>query len=490
VTDADIKSQNESSPIHSNKWWSMLVVGMGVFMGTLDNSSVNVSLPTLVEELHTDFATIQWVVLGYILVITSMMLGAARLGDIYVKKKLYNWGLILFTLGSTLCGFAPNVGWLITTRIFQGLGAVMLQALGSAIIVEVFPQTERGRALGIIGSIVSVGIASGPAIGGMIIGLLGWRWVFLIKLPIGVLTLIASMLFLPSKPPAQTNQTFDVTGALIMLWTLICFALGMTMGQNLGFGNEIVRMLLAASGIGLLIFLVIENRIKQPMVDFDLFRNIQFSLNLIMGIISFIVMGGMFILPFYLQLVKGYSTFQMGLLMMASPVAMGVVAPVAGSMSDRFGTRKISIFGLFIIIAGCFLTSTLSMNTTAIGYYLRVGLLGTGMGLFQSPNNSAIMGSAPPERLGVASGLMALSRNFGTAIGMPMMGAICTAGVIASAKLTEITSITKAPAPALVSGVSGTFRIASVMMLIATILYLIALWIERTRNAKKAESIV
>ena len=486
---AAIKSQTSFQDIHSSKWWSMLVIGMGVFMGTLDNSSVNVSLPTLVEELNTDFATIQWVVLGYILVITSMMLSAARLGDMVVKKKLYNWGLLIFTLGSTLCGFAPSVGWLIAFRIFQGLGAVVLQALGAAIVVEVFPPNERGRALGIIGGIVSVGIASGPAIGGIIIGLMGWRWVFLIKLPIGLLIFIASLLFLPSKAPKQTDQTFDITGALIMLCTLICFALGMTMGQNSGFGNEVVRMLLAASGIGLLAFLVIENKMKQPIVDLGLFRNLQFSLNLIMGIMSFMVMGGMFILPFYLQLVKGYSTLQMGLMMMASPVAMGVVAPLAGSMSDHFGTRKISIIGLFVIIAGCFSVSMLTADTTVIGYYIRVGIVGLGMGCFQSPNNSAIMGAAPPERLGVASGLMALSRNFGNTIGMPMMGAICTAGVMASAKLPELTNITKAPAPALVSGITGTFRMASIIMFISTVLYLIILWIERSRNARRIPEI-
>ncbi|MEE8399016.1 MAG: MFS transporter, partial [Desulfobacterales bacterium] len=194
---------DENAPAYAMKWWSMLVVGLGIFMGTLDMSSVNVSLPTLVEELGTDFATIQWVILGYVLVITSMMLGVARLGDIFLKKKLYNWGLVVFILGSTLCGLAPSVGWLIAFRVLQGTGAVVLQALGAAIIVEVFPPSERGRAMGIIGSIVSVGIASGPAIGGMIIGMVGWRWVFLIKLPIGLLTLLASIAYLPAIPPVR-----------------------------------------------------------------------------------------------------------------------------------------------------------------------------------------------------------------------------------------------------------------------------------------------
>lgn len=477
------QSPDEDPSAYAGKWWSMLVVGLGIFMGTLDMSSVNVSLPTLVEQLDTDFATIQWVVLGYVLVITSMMLGVARLGDMFEKKKLYNWGLVVFTLGSTLCGFAPSVGWLIAFRILQGTGAVVMQALGSAIIVEVFPPSERGRAMGIIGSIVSVGIASGPAIGGMILGLVGWRWVFLIKSPIGLVTLLASLAYLPSIPRVRTGQRFDVTGALILLSALVSFALGMTMGQNRGFGDDLVRILLGLSGIGMLVFLVVEYRTRQPMVELGLFRNTQFSLNLLMGLMSFIVMGGMFILPFYLQLVKGYTTLQVGLMMIASPVAMGLVAPLSGSISDRFGTRAISVIGLLAIVGGCYTVSTLTVDTSVTGYLLRVALVGVGMGIFQSPNNSAIMGAAPPEQLGVASGLMALARNLGTTIGIPMMGAICTAVVITSAQLTALTNIAEAPAPALVNGIDGTFRVAAVMMLVSTLLFIVTLWVERRQAA-------
>jgi len=460
----------------------MLVIGLGIFMGTLDMSSVNVSLPTLVAELETDFPTIQWVILGYVLVITSMMLGAARLGDMYVKKKLYNQGLVMFTLGSLLCGLAPGVGWLIAFRILQGTGSVVMQALGSAIIVEVFPASERGRAMGMIGSIVSVGIASGPAIGGMIIGWLGWRWVFLVKAPIGLVTLMASITFLPFIQPVRKGERFDVAGAILLLGTLVCFALGMTMGQNRGFGDDLVRVLLPMSVTGVLAFVVLEGRVRQPMVDPELFRNTQFTLNLLMGLVSFSVMGGMFILPFYLQLVKEYPTFQVGLMMMASPVAMGLVAPLAGSIADRFGTRAISVVGLSVIIIGCYSVSTLETDTSVAGYLLRVLIVGMGMGLFQSPNNSAIMGAAPPERLGVASGLMALARNLGTTIGIPMMGAVCTTAVMASAQLPRLTDIAGAPAPALVSGIAGTFRVAAVVLLVSSTLYVIALWIGWRRS--------
>jgi MFS family permease len=190
-------------------------------------------------------------------------------------------------------------------------------------------------------------------------------------------------------------------------------------------------------------------------------------------------MGGMFILPFYLQLARGYPTLQVGLMMMATPVAMGLVAPVSGSISDRYGTRAISVIGLLILVAGCYTVSTLRVDTSVSGYLIRVVLVGVGMGIFQSPNNSAIMGAVPPEQLGVASGLMALARNLGTTIGVPMMGAICTSVVVISAQLTSLTNIAGAPAPALVDGINGTFRVAAVIMLISTIVFVGTLWIER-----------
>lgn len=460
----------------------MFAIGLSILMGTLIMSSVNVSLPTMVEQLDTDFATIQWVVLGYIVVITSLMLGAARLGDMFGKKKLFNWGLILFTIGSLLSGLAPGVGWLIAFRAVQGCGSAMTQALGTAIIVEVFPPEERGRAMGIIGSIVSVGIASGPAIGGIILGYVSWRWIFLLNVPLSIITLFVALHFLPSQSPDQSRQRFDTAGALILLATLACFAFGMTSGQNRGFGSGYVQILLFIAGIGMMMFLIVERYSAQPMVDLNLFRNPVFSHNLLMGLISFVVMGGMFILPFFLQLVKKYPTQQIGLMMMASPVAMGLIAPTAGTLSDRFGTRSISIIGLFIIAGGCLSVSTLNSDVTVLGYILRVAPLGLGMGVFQSPNNSAIMGEVPPERLGIASGLMALSRNLGTTTGIPLAGAIFSTIVLSSANLPRFSNITMAPIQALVSGITATFGIAAIVILSATLLSVAVLGIDRQQK--------
>ena len=459
----------------------MFGVGMGVFMATLDASIVNISLPTLVKDLNTDFATIEWVVLSYTLVLTSLILGAARLGDMYDKKKLYLAGLALFTLSSLLCGLAPNVYWLIGFRALQGLGAAMAQALGTAIITEVFPVSERGRALGIIGTTVSTGIAIGPPLGGLLIGLFGWQSIFLVNLPVSILALFVVSRFVPSSS-TRPGQRFDGAGAVVLFFTLACYALGMTIGQYEGFSSAATRMLLLSALAGLALFLFLERRVAQPMVDLSLFRNILFSLNLVMGFLVFVVMGGMFIMPFFLQLVKGFSTQQVGLLLMVNPITMGLIAPIAGTLSDRFGSRGISLIGLVMIIIGCLTVSTLNPSITAGGFILRMLPFAIGLGMFQSPNNSAIMGAAPRDRLGVSSGLLALSRTLGTTTGLPMMGAVFTSLVVASANLGPAVDITTAPANALVYGINGTYRLAAFFVLGAVVLATMALLIDSRRK--------
>lgn len=465
----------------------MLAVGISVFMGTLDMSIVNVSLPTLVQQLHTKFATIQWVILSYVLVITAGMMSAARLGDMWDKKKFFKGGLILFTFGSLFCGLSPHVGWLIASRAIQGCGAVIMQALGMAIIVEVFPARERGRALGIMGSIVSVGIATGPAIGGMVIGLLGWRWIFLINLPFGLLAIVASWHFLPPSPPYGDKQSFDVLGAIILFLTLGSFALGMTLGQNQGFGNTLVRTILFISCAGIVVFVLVEKRQRQPMVDPALFHNMLLGINLLMGLLSFIMLGGMFLIPFFLELVKHYTPQKLGLLMMMVPVAMGLTAPIAGTLSDHFGPRIICLIGLLIMVGGCLSIGSLHAEVGVLGYLMRMAPLGIGIGVFQSPNNSAIMGAAPPKRVGVVSGLLALSRTLGQTTGIPLMGAIFSTSVLAEVKPATLPDITAAPAEALVIGLTHTYRIGALMISASLLLAVLALWKDRRRKEPSCE---
>lgn len=449
----------------------MLGVGLGILMFTLDTSIVNIALPTLVQEFRTSFAVVQWIVLSYLLVVTALVLGAARLGDMWGKKRLYLGGLMAFTLSSLLCGLAPSVEWLIGFRALQGLGAVFISALGAAIVTEVFPPAERGKALGIIGAVVSLGIALGPTVGGLLIAIAGWRLIFLVNVPIGIFATFIVLRFIPSSAKNPIQQRFDAIGALLATAVLTCFALGMTYGQDHGFSNPITLALLVATAIGLAVFFIVESRLVQPMLDLQLFRDLQFSLSLLMAWLVFIVIAGViFILPFFLELVKHYPTQQVGLLLAVSPVLGGIIAPFSGSLSDRFGPRIISLIGLVLMVGGCCAISTVDSQLTQLGYILRIAPFGIGLGMFQSPNNSAILGSVPRERLGIASGLMSLSRTLGQTTGLPLLGAIFAALTISSAHLAAHSNVTTAPAEALVNGVQGTFRIAAVILLVATVL--------------------
>ena len=497
---ANSKSREEQSnqpilePRASQKWWAMLGIGIGTFMFALDVYIVNIALPILMKSLHTSFATIQWVVLSYLLMLTVLVLGVARLGDMWGKKWLYFGGLVVFTLGSLLCGLAPTIGFLIGFRVLQGLGAVFMSALSTAMITEVFPQSERGRGLGMIGGIFLLGIALGPTVGGVLIALSGWRLIFLVNVPIGIIASFIVALVVPDSVSSETKQPFDGLGALIMTVTLTCFALGMTIGQIQGFGSLTALTLLILSTIGLGCFLAVEARVLEPMLDLAIFRSRKFSLSLLLSLMVYVVIAGViFILPFFLELVKQYSTQQAGLMLAVSPILAGLMSPVAGNLSDRFGSRIVSLIGLVLMVGGCLAISTFDTELTVLGYIVRIAPYGLGVGMFLSSNNSAVMSAVPPERLGIASGLLSLSRTLGQMTGLPLMGALFSTLTIAYTVETEDATslhidITNAPVEALVFSVQTTFHIAAPVLMVSAILTALLWWQERSVTINVGET--
>lgn len=465
---------------------AVLGVNMTILMATLDMSIVNVSLPTLADALNTDYATVQWVILSYILVITCLLLLASRLGDMFGKKKLFMFGLVDFVLSSLLCGLSPNVWWLIGFRALQGTGAVLTQGLGAAIIADVVDKREMGKAMGFVGATVSVGLALGPSLGGILIGYFGWPFIFFINLPIGLLALFIIKRFVPALPGVEKNPRFDPLGALLLFLCLGSYSLGMTFGQNTGFSNLPVLLMLGGSLCCLAAFVFTETKVAQPMLDLTLFRNVLFSLSLIMGSLVFIGMAGNFIIPFFLQTAQGRTVQEVGLLMMVIPLSMGITAPIAGNLADKFGVRWLSIIGLLITVSGCYAVSTVHMDTPWWGFLLRAMPLGLGIGAFQAPNNSAIMGSAPAHRRGVASGLMNLSRTFGTVTGIPLIAALFAMQLPITANLSSRTDFIAAPPQALTQAVSGTYRIQALILLLVTFIAAGALILDRRMKRKEA----
>ncbi|BAZ23709.1 EmrB/QacA subfamily drug resistance transporter [Kalymmatonema gypsitolerans NIES-4073] len=474
----------------AEKWWALLGIGISTFIFGLEVHIVNLALPILVEALDTNFATIQWVVLSYVLMLTVFVLGVARLGDMYNKKWLYLGGLVLFTISSVLCGVAPTVGFLIGFRALQGLGAVFMSALGAAIITQVFPSEERGRALGILNGIFALGLAIGPGVGGLLIGLGGWRLIFLVNLPIGLIASLIVVLVVPSCVSSETKQGFDWIGALLMTATLTCFALAMTLVQTEGFGLLTAPSMLAIAVIGLACFVVVESRLSEPMIDLGMFRDLQLSLSLLLSwVVFFVVAAVNLLLPLFLELVKHYPLQEVGLLLTVLPMASALASPIAGTLSDRFGERIITLIGLLLMIGGCWAISTLDTDSTALGFIVRAVPIQMGIGTFFCANSSAVMGAVPQERLGIASGLLSLSRTLGLTTGVPLVGALFSTLTLASAKLAPDIDVTQASVEALVVGVDATFRLTAAIAIACTILGVVLWWVEHSQAQNQSEPV-
>jgi EmrB/QacA subfamily drug resistance transporter len=414
----------ETTPDYSRKWYILLAVGMGIFLATIDGSIVNIALPTLVTDLHTDFAIVQWVVLAYLLAIISLLPAVGRLSDIYGKKGIYAAGFIVFTVGSVLCGLSASIEALIAFRVLQAIGAAMVVALGMAIVTEAFPENERGKAIGVTGTIVSIGIAIGPTLGGLILQNLTWHWVFFVNLPVGIIGTFTVFCYVPFTK-SGARQRFDFLGAVILSAVLLTFMLSLTWGQFNGFGSPGVFLLAGGSVLLVAVFIRIEAQVKQPVIDINLFKYRYFSSAILTGMIVFIcITGSTLLIPFYAENIMGYDPQKTGLLMATIPIALGVISPLSGILSDRYGSDAISVVGLGISALGFLAVSGLTTETSVTGFILRFLPIGLGVGLFQSANYSAIMGSGSRKHLGVISGIVSVMRSLGQASGIAVIGAL------------------------------------------------------------------
>lgn len=478
----------QSQPI--SKWYIMASVAMGTFLATIDGSIVNVALPTLAKELNVEFSTVEWVVLAYLLTVTTLILGVGRLADMIGKKKIYASGFVIFTLGSMLCGSADQIGLLIAFRVLQGFGAAMMMALGAAIVTEAFPATERGKALGIMGSVVSIGVIIGPTIGGILLEATSWHWLFFVNVPIGIIGVIMVLKFVPAiRPPG--GERFDFLGAAVLFACLFALLLGLSLSQELGFAHLQVSGLLALSAVFLALFIFLELRNHQPMIELRLFKNALLSVNLVTGFLVFIAGAGTnLILPFYLQSILNFSPRDAGLLLGVVPLVIGVIAPLAGQISDRIGPRPLTAIGLAILSLGYLAVSTLSTDTQAWGYALRFLPIGVGLGLFQSPNNSAVMGTAPKNRLGIVSGLLSITRTLGQTAGIAILGAVWAGQVgLYAGNLMVNGDATHAPVVAQVAGLHDTIILVVGLLFFAFLLSLWALYqVSFKKNTASSEA--
>jgi EmrB/QacA subfamily drug resistance transporter len=409
------------------KWLVLVAVGIGTFMSALDGSVVNTILPVIRDYFGSDVETIEWVVTVYLLVVSGLLLSLGRLGDLRGNKAVYLWGFVIFVFGSALSGLSSAPVYLIAARAFQALGAAMLFANSPAILTKTFPASQRGQALGLQGTMTYLGLTTGPFLGGWLADTFSWHAVFFINVPVGLLAAWLSWRVIPKDIPAERAEQFDLRGAFVFMTGLVALLLGLNQGGNWGWFSPLTLGLIIASFVILAIFIRIESRAPAPMLDLSLFRRRLFNMAALSPVLNYLcVYSALFLMPFYLIQGRGLNAAQAGLILTAQPLVMALVAPFAGTLSDRIGSRIPSTLGMLILGVGLFLLSRLTVTSPLIHAVLGLAVSGLGVGIFVAPNNSALMGAAPRSRQGIASGVLALARNVGMVLGIGLSGAIFT----------------------------------------------------------------
>jgi len=409
------------------KWWVLIAIGTGSFMAALDGSVVNTILPIVRDAFNSNVATIEWVVTVYLLVLSGLLLTFGRLGDLRGHKSIYVWGFSIFIIGSALSGAAWSAEVLIVFRGLQAIGGAMLASNSPAIVTGNFPAEQRGRAFGLVSTMTYLGLTAGPALGGWLTQAFGWRTVFYINVPVGLLALALSLVFIPKDAPSESGRRFDLPGAAVFLVGLTLLMLGLNQGAEWGWMSLAVLGPIAGALILMAVFILIERRSPDPMLDLSLFRIPLFSTSVVSAVLNYICVYTItFLMPFYLIQGRGLNPAQAGLLLTVQAVLMAITAPISGAFSDRVGSRRPGMIGMGVLAAGLFLLSRQGVDSGLQLAALGLAVAGAGTGTFISPNTSALMGSAPKARQGIASGVQAAARNFGMVLGIGLSGAIFT----------------------------------------------------------------
>lgn len=409
------------------KWLVLITVCISNVMGPLDNAMVNIALPELTIAFDTGLSTVIWVLLSYMLTLAGLMLTLGRLGDVLGRKRIYATGFVLFTLGLGLCALSQNIVQLILFRVIQGVGAAMTVAMGTAIVTATFGPKERGRALGIMGTAVGIGLMSGPALGGLFLDTLGWRSIFYLRVPLALPGVVMAWTVLRDDSSSKRSGSFDIWGAITLFVGLASLLFALNQGQDRGWFSPFVLGFGLAGVVLLSLFLIIEKRLPQPILDLNLFRHRVFALANASLFFSFLGRRGtVLILPFLLIQASHYSASRAGLFLMIIPLVMTLLAPVSGWLYDRVGSRLLCPLGLALLCLGVFLLRDLNASSHWADFVIRLLIMGVGGTLFETPNNTSIMGIVHEQRLGTASALIATMRTIGQTGGLIIASVVFT----------------------------------------------------------------
>ena len=454
------------------KWIVLSVTTIGALMAAIDSTIVILGLPDMMVKLHADLIEMIWVIMGYILISTVFLLTFGRVADMFGRVRMYNLGFVIFTVGSALCGFSANAIELILFRLVQGSGAAMMVVNSVAIITEVFPPNERGKALGINAITFSFGGVAGPILGGLILTLADWRWIFFINVPVGIFGAVWGYRVLREMSTRKKSERFDGIGALSFSLGLTALLVALTLGIQFSFTSAPILVLFVVFLIGLSFFLWWERRATNPVLDLSLFNNRIYNFSVLSAMIQSLALFAVnFLIVFYLQGVLGYDPLKAALLLIPLPVMTSIIAPMGGNIADRIGARVPATIGLFIqglaLIWFTRITPAMPYWQIAIG----LGLMGLGGGLFYPPNTSAAMNAAPRNRLGIASGTLATLRQAGMVTSFALSLAVAASSLPRAAMMQLFVgnnvTLGSAPMQAFVAGMHNAFMVSTVLVMVA-----------------------
>ncbi|MCL6570986.1 MAG: MFS transporter [Bacillus sp. (in: Bacteria)] len=413
-----MKTYQEDDGIQKKRWSILIILNLFVFMSTLDGSIVNIALPVISKNLNLEIVQTQLVVSSYFIAICTFILFFGKLGDIFGKIKIFKLGTVIFIIGSLLCGFSTSLPILIIFRVLQAIGASMTMATSQGIVTDIFPPGERGKALGLIGTFVSLGSIAGPSLGGLLVSVLGWKSIFWVNVPIGLLAIALAWKILP-KDISFAKVKLDLSGSLLFSLFIISLFSGLLLGQKVGFQDIRILTAFALAFVTFILFLWVESHKSDPMLQLSLFKNTAFSLSILCGFLVFVsTFCFTIIAPFYTQNILHLSPINAGLLIMLFPISMAIVAPLSGALSDKIGCELLTFVGLLVMVVTQIGFATLHSESSVMMIGVLVALLGVGSGLFQSPNNSLIMSVVPRSQLGIAGSVNSLVRNIGMVVGI------------------------------------------------------------------------
>nr|KPN24793.1 MFS transporter [Rhizobium brockwellii] len=452
--------------------WALASLSLSMLLPSLGTSIANVGLPSLAQAFDAPFQDVQWIVLAYLLAITTLIVSVGRLGDITGRRRLLLIGILLFTLASILCGVAPTLWLMIAARAVQGLGAAIMMALTMAFVGETVPKAKTGSAMGLLGTMSAIGTALGPSLGGLLIAGLGWPAIFLVNVPLGILTFVLAYRHLPADiSKGKTDRKgFDMAGTLLLALTLSAYALAMTIGHG-RFGLLNIALLSFKPCFGIGFFVFAEARATSPLIQLTVFRNPVLSASLAMNaLVSTVMMATLVVAPFYLSQALGLNQALVGIVMSIGPVISILSGVPAGRLVDRLDTSFVVVAGLVAMTAG---SIAMALLPGISGYITAIAMLTPGYQLFQAANNTAVMADVRPDQRGVISGMLNLSRNLGLITGASMMGAVF-------ALASGTSDVAVAHPEAVASGMQITFAVAAALIIVALA---IALGTYRRRRA-------